>query len=554
MPIDHLALDGVSVSFTDTRVLTDVSLTAPPGERVGVVGENGAGKSTLLRVAAGDLTPSAGGVTSPERVGLLHQELPHPASDTVGDVLEAAVAPVRWLAERGEQLGAALAERPDDRRAAAEFAHSLHEAELAHAWSLDARIHEVVAGLGIADVPRSRRLAEISGGQRRRLALAALLLGHPTLLVLDEPTNHLDDAGLDFLAAHLDSWGGPVLFASHDRAFLDRVATRIVDLDPTPGPDGDLHQGAVYTGAYSDYLRTRVDDRRRWQERYDSEQHELARLRHTVDVAARDVFHRTTAKSEARIAAKFYGDRAATTIGRRVRSARTQLDRLEAAQVAPPPQPLAFTGFRADERAVERRAGGDERTPRGTGDEPAPPPLTLRGAAVAGRLAPLDLTLAENERLLVTGPNGCGKSTLLAVLAGTLAPTCGDRAAGEGVRIGLLAQDVTAAVAGATTTAADLFEHHGLTPPRGLLYARDIRRPLRELSLGTQRRVELALLVADPPDVLLLDEPTNHLALSLVEELEAALPEYPGAVVVASHDPWLRARWRGRELRLPVNL
>ena len=542
MSIHHLTLDGVSVAFADRRVLTDVSLTASPGERVGVVGENGSGKTTLLRVAAGELAPDGGTVQRPARVGLLHQELRHAASDTVADVLERAVAPVRRLTVQLEELGSAMAARPDEPALAERFADTLDEAEAAQAWALDARIHEAMAGLGLGGLARDRRVGAVSGGQRRRLALAALLLERPRLLVLDEPTNHLDDSGLDYLAEQLRGWGGPVLFASHDRAFLDAVVTTMLDLDPAPSAVGPTRQGVAYTGTYTDYLEARAGERRRWAERYASEQDELRRLRHEVAVGARDVFHTTTAKSEARIAAKFYGDRAATTIGRRVRSARSRLERLEAEQVRKPPEPLRFAGFGAN-RSGRLRAAGHQ----GSGRETL---IAAQAVEVEGRLARVDVDVRAGDRLLVTGSNGSGKSTLLGVLAGRVDPTSGRRLASEGARIGLLTQHLTWSDAELALTPTQLFDRARVWPPHGLVHPRDVARPLADLSLGTRRRVALALLVADPPDVLLLDEPTNHLALALVEAVEAALPDYPGAVVLASHDRWLRTRWQGTDLHL----
>lgn len=530
MPAHHLLLDGIAFAFPDRPVFSDVSVTVPPGERVALVGENGAGKSTLLRIAAGALEPDTGTIERPERTGMLWQELPYPASTRIEDVIADAVAPVREIVVRLERAAAALA--GDEPRAEREYAAALDAAEFAEAWSLEARIHATMAGLGLGDVARDRAIGALSGGQRSRLALAALLLSHPTLLLLDEPTNHLDDAASAFLAEELFQWRGPVLIASHDRAFLDDVATRIVDLDPAAGPFDSPRQGTVYGGSFSDYLEQRELDRQRWRAQYTTEQEELKRLRHVVNVSARDVFHTSRPKTETRASAKFYSDKAAKTVGRRVRDARTQLERLEQSQVRKPVEPLSFVGFTQRGHAPERETV-----------------LTLQSVAVEGRLGSTSIDVTGRDRWLITGANGSGKSTLLQVMDGTLEPTAGRRLARPGLRVGRLAQDLT--WPNLNLSSHEILDVLGLEIGNlGLVHPRDLNRRLGDLSLGTQRRFALALLVANPPDVLLLDEPTNHLALALAEELEEALVDYPGAVVIASHDRWLRRRWQGQEIAL----
>lgn len=530
MTASALILDGISHSYTDRPILTDVSLVASPEHRVGLIGENGVGKSTLLQIAAGTLDPLAGVVSRPTPTGLLHQELPAQLGDSFAAVLESAVAPLRQLERDLTSLAEQFAADPNDRSLADRYAEVLERAELADVWAIDARIARTVAGLGLADIEPARRVDAMSGGQRGRLALAALLLGRPTAVLLDEPTNHLDDAGMDFLADELGGWPGPVLFASHDRAFLDQVATRVVDLDPAPSPSGTVRQGANHTGSYSDYLRQRRLDRERWAEQYRAEQDELARLRHEVAVGARDIFHTTSSKSESRITKKFYSDKASNTVARRVRSAQSKLDALQTNQVRKPRPALRFAGF--DRGRVGREAIAE-----------------LHEAAVDGRLGAADLKLAADSRLLVTGPNGSGKSTLLRLLDQSLTPTSGAVWLAGGVRVGRLAQDDD--WPDLTVTARALLGNpEGRVDTSGLVHPRDVDLPLGELSVGTRRRIALAVLLANPPELLLLDEPTNHLSLALSEELEVALDDYPGAVVIASHDRWLRRRWQFDTLAL----
>ncbi|GMA41189.1 ABC-F family ATP-binding cassette domain-containing protein [Mobilicoccus caccae] len=551
--IDHLALEGIDRRYPDRTVLRDVGLTVPPGERVALVGENGAGKSTLLRVAAGLDTPDAGTVVRPGSLRLVQQELPFPDDATITDVLDAATAQARAVEARLMATTSDLAvlnpASAEGRRAADRYDEALTEADLTDVWSVGSRVDRAVEGLGLGHLPRDRVVGALSGGQRSRLALAGALVAGPVALLLDEPTNHLDADGIAFLADELRGRRGPLLFATHDRGFIDAVATKVVDLDPAVGPhrageDRDLVgvQGTTYRGGYTDFLASRAAERDRWVERYEREQARLTELRHEVNVGARDVMHTTQPRSEARASKKFYADRAATTIARRVRSARARVEELECDQVAKPPNLLRFSGFQA------RPARG-----RGAADIVA----DLVDVAVHHRLALTSLTVGGRDRVLVTGPNGCGKSTLLHVLTGDLAPEVGTRRTAHGLRIGMLTQDVTWAYPQRSTlatvaTATRLEEDDAAErlAASGLVARRDLHREVGRLSVGQQRRVALAILVLDPPDLLVLDEPTNHLSLPLSEALEEAIPDHPGAVVVASHDRWIGERWTGRRLDL----
>ena len=253
----HLRADGISLSYGARRVLTDVSLTVSAGERAGLIGENGSGKSTLLRILAGLQEPDVGTVraTAPggriPRIGLLHQEPPFPPTDTVAQALESAVAPIRQAEHDLDRAASALADSPEDDSTLHAYTRALETAEDLRVWEIDSRIESLLAGLGLADLPRDRLTRELSGGQASRLSLAWLLLSAPDVLLLDEPTNHLDDSATAHLRDVLASWPGPVLLTSHDRAFLDEAVTALLDLDPAPIPHavaGDLIEDGTGTG------------------------------------------------------------------------------------------------------------------------------------------------------------------------------------------------------------------------------------------------------------------------------------------------------------------
>lgn len=540
----HFKLDGLSFSYPGRRVLTDISFTVPAGRVTGLIGENGSGKSTLLWLLTGDLSPDAGEISRPPRTGFLAQETDLPFTAPASELIGAAVAELREIERDIEQLAGRLTEPA----AAAAFDRALARAEETGVWQLDSRISTILTGLGLSKVPLETPLGEISGGQRRRFALAALLIRPVDALVLDEPTNHLDDAAVDFLLTELKAFRGPVLAASHDRFFLDTAVDAVVDLDPALGPEGGagepVRQGTSFSAGFSEYLQAREDARRRWEQDHAAQEQERQRLFARTSQGESDIFHSAVPKSEARISQKFYADRAAKTLGNRLRSARNQLAALERDQLPAPPERLRFHGI-------------PEVTATAAIEEPA---VVAHDAQLAGRLAPVSFKVQPGEQLLIEGGNGTGKSTLLSMISGELDSTGGKLSVQENLQISRLTQDdqwtdlssTPAEIFAAATPAGapDLVE-------LGLLSAATTHRPLAELSLGQRRRVSLGIILAAPPDLLLLDEPTNHLSLALAEELEQALAEFPGTVIMATHDRWVRRRWRknerGRVLSLGKN-
>ncbi|WP_254550129.1 ABC-F family ATP-binding cassette domain-containing protein [Catellatospora tritici] len=517
------------------RVLDGVSLTAAPGRRIGLIGENGTGKSTLLRLLAGVDEPDGGTVVRPADLGFLHQEMPFEPAATIAEVLDDALREARADLAALDRLTADLAETPPDAPGHADllaaYGERLDSAQQHDAWDADRRAELVLAGLGLGALAHDRTLGTLSGGQRGRLALAALLVRRPGALLLDEPTNHLDDDAAAFVEEQLRALPGMVVVASHDRAFLDAVCTDLIDLDPSA--DGPVRFG----GGYTAYQAEKRAERDRWQRRFDAEQEELSQLRRAVDVTAHQVAPGRAKRDNEKMGYGHTAGRVQNQISRRVRDAARRLDELERDQVRKPPTPLRL------------RPGG---LAAASADGLL---LSLRDVTVPGRLRLDRLDLLSGDRLLVTGPNGTGKSTLLGVLAGRL-DAAGAVTRRRGLTVGLLTQDTT--VDEPDRTVQQAYEL-ALGPERaesvplrslGLIAPRDLGARVGDLSVGQRRRLALALLVADPPELLLLDEPTNHLSPRLADELEDALGTGPGAVVVASHDRWLRDRWVGRQLRL----
>ncbi|MYS09162.1 ATP-binding cassette domain-containing protein [Streptomyces sp. SID6041] len=501
-------------------VLDRISLTVRPGERLGVVGDNGSGKSTLLRLLAGLETADNGTVTvtSPGGVGHLAQTLDLPPTATVGDAVDHALADVREWERAIRAAETELAETGD----LAGYAELLAGYEARGGAGADRRVETTLRRLGErGPLDRARPLGTLSGGQRSRLALAAVLAAEPELLLLDEPTNDLDDEAVAWLEERLRAHRGTVVAVSHDRVFLDRVATAVLEVDE------DRHTVRRYGNGYGGYLAGRAAERARRQREYEEWKEELARHRALADTHI-DRFSAIPRKAPAAFsgAGAFRARSRAHGAMSRIRAARERIERLTTDPVPAPPEPLRFRA-RLDGRGAS---------------------VDLTGVRVDGRLRLDALHLDPGERLLLTGPNGAGKTTLLRVLAGELAPDAGTVTAPA--RVGLLRQDTAPPLDPRTVGEAFGEGREDELLALGLFAARDLTTPVRLLSTGRRRKLELARLVTSPADLLLLDEPTNHLAPGLVEEIEAALAAYRGTLVVVSHDRRLREGFRGRRLAL----
>ena len=532
VPLQPVHAHALVRRYGDRPVLDGIDLVAAPGTRLGLIGDNGSGKSTLLRLLAGVDAPDSGTVSRPDDVAYLPQEPVFASDATMGSVLDDALAPLHHAIARLEQL----AERLDEPDQAAAYADTLAWAQLHDAWDADRRAALAAQRLGLGAIERTRSVGTLSGGERTRLCLAALVTRRPECVLLDEPTNHLDDDAMAMVEDFLLDLPGVVVAASHDRVFLDRVCTDLLDLDPSAlGTDGK--GGQRFGGGFSDYVDHRADARRRWVETYEEQQEQLRSLRRHAGTTARQVAPGRAPRDGDKFVHHFKGANVQRTIARRVRYTERRIEVAEREQVRRPPVPL-----RLEAAAVT----GSGRAPDGLA-------VAVRRLRVPDRVVLDRLDLGAGEHLLVSGANGSGKSSLLRVLAGELTPSHGTVHV-RARRIGLLAQE--SVFSDETRTPRQTYaEAPGQESRRplvdlGLLHPRDLDRPVGTLSTGQRRRLALALLLAGRPDLMLLDEPTNHLSPTLVTELTDAVMVAPATVVIASHDRWLRRGWEAREVAL----
>ncbi|GAA2457112.1 ABC-F family ATP-binding cassette domain-containing protein [Actinomadura vinacea] len=527
MPTQITAL-AVSKSFNGRLVLDSVTCSLARGERTGIIGENGSGKTTLLRLLAGRERPDQGEVIvqADGGVGYLAQdERPEPRA-TVQQIIDRALSDLRTVERRMRRLEAAMAD--GDESGMAEYGDLMTIFELRGGYDADARVERALHGLGLGPVGRDRTVGSLSGGEQVRLRLAAVLAAAPEVLLLDEPTNHLDEGALSWLEEHLRTRRGTTVAVSHDRVFLERVATSLLEVD------ADRRRVVRYGNGYAGYLEEKTAARRRWAQAHDQWRADIDRLREAAATTARQVAPGREMKDGNKMAYNRAGGRVQQSLASRVRNAEERLRRLLADPIPPPPEPLRFTPvLRA------RRLEGVV--------------LDAAGIAVTGRLDRTSLTVTAGDRLLITGPNGAGKSTLLHVLTGDVAPDSGSVT--RRGRIGHLPQEphpgapdetLLAAFARGRTGEAAGYAEQLLS--LGLFEADQLTMPVDRLSTGQRQRLALARMLSEPSDVLLLDEPTNHLSPALVEDLEAALTGYAGAIVIVSHDRRLRRRWQGAHL------
>jgi ATP-binding cassette subfamily F protein 3 len=515
MPV--LTVTDLAHGHADLQVLRGISFSLEARERVALVGRNGSGKTTLLRVLAGLDAPDRGRVSLAAWAKLAY--LPQaPEGETQAGVLEhvlAGAADVRTLEARLRELEARMAApevHGDPERLATameEYGHLHEHYEHAGGFTLEVRAKAVLAGLGFREADWTRPLGALSGGWRMRAELARALLGEPDVLLLDEPTNHLDLATTEWLEEYLQAFPGCCLIVSHDRYLLDAVTSRTLELE----------HGLVesYPGPYSTYLALKVERTRLRQEAWERQREEIERLE--------DYIRRYKA-----------GQRAA-----QAHSREKMLARVEAERVEPPRRERAMRVRLTSAPTSGRMVARLRRVTKAFDGRPV--------------LAGVTLEIHRGERIGLLGPNGAGKSTLLRLIAGLEEPTEGTVTLGAGVRGRYVAQEATDVLDPERTVLDEILADRPLLPEqvrgylgRFLFTGDDVFKRVGVLSGGERQRLSLAKLLLDEPNLLLLDEPTNHLDIPAREALEAALREFPGTMIVATHDRYLLERLATRIL------
>jgi ATPase subunit of ABC transporter with duplicated ATPase domains len=503
-------------------VLSAVSVSVTPGTRLGIVGPNGIGKSTLLRILAGMELPDGGSVErSPvtTSVGWLPQE----PDTTPGETLRAYLARRTGVAAASDALDAATAAMGGDADSIETYSAALDHFLAIGGDDLDARTG---AGLAQVGLPADRvdvEVGHLSGGQAARAALAAILLSRQDVLLLDEPTNDLDFAGLDLLEQFVASTPSAIVTVSHDRAFLDQVVNRILELRL---PD---HDAVEHAGGWTDYVASRELARRQQQEGYDRFTAERDRLQGRQQTqrewAVTGVKNAKAKKTDNDKYIPHLKSQRSEKMAAKVKATEKAIERLEV--VDKPWEPWQLQ--------LELKAGS-----RG-GDVVA----RLASAVVelgSFRLGPVDLEVAWQDRVAILGPNGSGKTTLLRALLGDVGLTSGQRWLGPGVTVGLLDQrrlryggDQALLRSFMDATGLDRSEARSLLAKFGL-GAEHIDRAGGQLSPGERTRTLMAELMAQGVNCLVLDEPTNHLDLEAIEQLEAALAGFDGTLLLVTHD------------------
>jgi ATP-binding cassette subfamily F protein uup len=499
-----LSIESVSKTYGMKPLFEDVSLGLDSEDRIGVVGVNGSGKTTLLRLLARQLQPDSGRIifATGVSVGYLPQNPPFDPDQTVLDAVFAASDARMKLLNDYERACHELEIDSKSEQRLRRVSELAHELEAAGAWELETNARTVLSKLGVTDTAAA--MGTLSGGQRKRVALAHALIQNPELLILDEPTNHLDAETITWLESYLARYRGALLLVTHDRYFLDRVTGRILEID----------RGKVqsFDGNYSYYLEKKEEQELtrtvEGQKREMLIRRELAWLRRGAKARTR--------KSKARL------DSAASLMGQRKEEPRAELD-------------ISVASSRMGKKILE-----------------------LNGITKAfdGRtlIQSFNYILKRGDRIGIIGPNGAGKTTLLEIISGRLKPDRGSVEVGQTVRLGYYDQENRALPAdervidyiragaerietaeGAFITASQMLEKFLFTG--AMQYA-----PIGLLSGGEQRRLYLLRVLMGAPNVLLLDEPTNDLDIQTLITLEAYLDNFSGCVIVVSHDRYFLDR------------
>jgi len=501
-----ISLQNLSFFFGSRPILEDASWQIGTGERIGLVGSNGAGKSTLLRLMTGEYIPDGGVINKPKDVslGFFNQDLLSFSTDeSILKVGMMAFEKAHTIEKEMDRLIKELETKPDDADLLDDYSHALHDFEIAGGYEMEHRTAQVLEGLGFSTIELQKPYDQFSGGWRMRVLLAKMILQQPELLLLDEPTNHLDLPSIEWLERYLQGYPGSVVIVSHDRYFLDRMVTKIVEVWQQ-----GLHQ---YSGNYTFFQKEKAERMILQQRAFENQQDYI--------------------RQQERFIERF---RAQATKAAQAQSAIKRLDKLDLIEAPDGSVPVMNINF-------------------DIGKEPGKIICTLKEITKSfGPLTILDHANAEisrGDKIALIGANGKGKSTLLRIIAGSEQYE-GERKWGHNVEESFYAQHQLEALNLEDDVLEEL-KHCGsgkheleLRQLLGcfLFSGDDVFKKIKVLSGGEKARVSLAKVIATKGNFLLLDEPTNHLDMQSVEMLIDALNKYKGTLILVSHDRYFISR------------
>jgi len=497
-----ISFSNINKQYGRQLIFVDASFQLNPGEKVGLVGPNGAGKTTLFRMVVGEEAPDEGEVSVPKKltIGYFRQDVEEMTGRSVLDEAIAGSGRVGGLHHELEALHHSMsdpAQSHDMDRILERFGHVQEEYEHLGGYSLEAQAREVLHGLGFKDDQIDGDVGELSGGWKMRVALARVLLGRPDVLLMDEPTNHLDLESIIWLEQFLKSYPGALLMTSHDREFMNRIVSKIAEID-----DGEI---IAYTGDYDFYERERAIRETNQQAAFSRQQSMLAKEQRFID----------RFKSHAAKAGQ-------------VQSRIKALDKIDKIELPKKRQVVKFE-FRVPPRSGDQVAVIENLHKR-------------YGARVI--YDGFSLTIRRGERWAVMGRNGAGKTTLLKMIAGASVPDAGSVRLGASLNMGYFAQQSLDVLDPELTIIEQLqqdFSQDGMGSLRTLAGAfqfsgDEVDKRIRALSGGEKSRLAMARMLYNPPNFLVLDEPTNHLDLATKEMLVHALKDFEGTMIFVSHD------------------
>ncbi len=505
-----IKVQKLSKSFGVRDIFTDVSFELRRGERIGLIGANGAGKSTLLKCLMGEEEYDGGifTVSEGETVGYLQQDIAFDGGVTLRQAITDAWQDVLGLEAQLAETEKTMQMRPDDEDLMNKYARLQERFEWLGGYEYEAMSRKIVCGLGFGEDDLDRPVRQFSGGQKTRVNLAKALVRRPDYLFLDEPTNHLDMDMLEWLEGYLLSYGGGILIVSHDRYFLDRVATGILELE-----NGRVTK---YKGNYSRYAAQKKEQRKALESAYKKQQEHIRATEEYIR------------KYKAGIKAK------------QARGRQSQLNRLERIELAPEEETLHFHFAPAEECGQKVLVLDD-----------------ISGGVGGRRLFDhLSLLIRRGESAALIGPNGTGKTTLLRLIMGELDAERGYVTLGSRVHVGYFAQEHTD-LHGAWTVLEEIVNAFSCGEDearsvlgRFLFHGDDVFKPVGSLSGGEQARLALLKLLLQGANFLIMDEPTNHLDIPTREVLEQALQEFGGTYLIVSHDRYFLDKITRRTLVL----